>query len=106
MTDGQLYSAMLEALRQAGVWLTFDELEQAIPWDATDEKKYSEPRRARLRGAVGRAIHAGHILRTAKGQAKYAIAPAIEQTADLFEEKSSTDTANCSASSREGAHDA
>lgn len=86
MTDGQLYSAMLEALRRADGdgWVTFDQLEQAIPWDATDEKKYSEPRRARLRGTVGRAIHAGHILRTAKGQAKYAIAPVIEQTADLF----------------------
>jgi len=101
MTDAQLYASMLEALRQAdGAFLAFDELERAIPWDATDEKKYSEPRRARLRGAIGRAIHAGHILRTAKGQAKYAIATAVAETADLFEDKSSTNMANCSASSR------
>ena len=85
MTDAQLYAAVLEALREArGAEVDFYELDNAIPWDPSDDLKHTEPRRARLRGVIGRAIHAGDILRNKKGQAKYRLAPAIEQTADLF----------------------
>ena len=86
MTDGQLYSTMLETLSQHGEWLTFDELERAIPWDKTPDETMSEVRRARLRGAVGRAIHAGHIDRTKTGQAKYRINEEFASIRDLFEE--------------------
>ena len=84
MTDGQLYSTMLETLRASGDWMTFDELEQAIPWDKTRDETMTEPRRARLRGALGRAIHAGQIDRTKTGQAKYRISADFAETCDLF----------------------
>lgn len=86
MTDEQLYSAMLETLSQRGEWMTFDELEHAIPWDKTPDETMTEVRRARLRGAVGRAIHARHIDRTKDGQAKYRINGEFASIRDLFEE--------------------
>lgn len=86
MTQGQLYSTMLETLGRRGDWMTFDELERAIPWDRTSDETMSEVRRARLRGAVVRAIHAGHIDRTKTGQAKYRINGEFASIRDLFEE--------------------
>ena len=84
MTDAQLYTTILDVLLQSGDWITFDELERALPWDATDEKRFSELRRARLRGAVARAIYADHIERTKTGQAKYRIKQDFAEMVDLF----------------------
>ena len=83
MTDAQLDTAILDVLAaQDGQWITFDQLCDALPWDAS--KKIQDDRRARLRGSIARGIHAGRILRQARGQVKYALAPIIAETIDLF----------------------
>lgn len=83
MTDAQLDTAILDALAaQDGKWIIFDQLCDALPWDASE--KSQEARRARLRGSIARGIHAGRILRQARGQVKYALAPIIAETIDLF----------------------
>ena len=78
MTEHELEQFILNTLANAGTWMTFPALDEALY--RADKTWRDEVRRSYLRGAIGRMITDGRIERD-RHLAKYRTAP---QQADLF----------------------